>query len=1158
MSIIGKLAMSELEAGWIMRIRNARNWKSWPGTPIYSYRITADEYHSLCNILATRCKSEPIKDLLQEPGFVSMFVIYAAEWWKREYSGGAWNWANIVGKISDKDKDVSRTVLADGVTRGLKILGVPVDTDTDGKIYFGAIVANGGLPANYMVVSTVESSFVRMIRACLSDAIKFVMGPAALMANIQSRAISMNIPDSLRNTQVYELIMSVIQVIVSLKERYKLESPDKAIEILDNETGATWRDDFPILLEDDAVIELFKSFIKTAASNKALARRPYVLRVLQDGKMVLRFMFPDKPTDGDFFIEYFNVTGGAGLPRKFFINTWGDNPLCVAKVVSNIIGDSRYHIVGVANNNYDVSDAVALTLYSPDGGNFGVPMRLAESINLSAPLIFIRDSESNYIYQTYGSVDLKESECFIGVIQDSDLNKELRSLSHVETFDIGDTTYNLYKCDSDILFGEYQVCLNRPDSTAYQYVLGGRLFGSGCGIRSSQYEVYVGLPSLSYLDPEGNMMLCPRPVYRRHNTDEDLKPFECVGLIDVCHVQDGKTKCRLPAFVLPDDANVQLTSMDMNRALISFNNIGEIDTVPRASNLYECDVVNRTQITVCATTKQTPDSVGFKLSDGANGVNIRVPFPVSGAAFFDSQQNCINGQSLSLHRAANGGVRIKIFAKGTQRNDFSVKISVGLHEFNYALHLPGDYIELSLADYLRDISYLFVAHNASRVRVSVRGGANEQYVDVYPYDYTLQSDGTLHGKTKSTTTDATVFCAANVLLPSVVPMRLPVSDGHVDFSVLDNSPGAYLIYSAPESDVSLLPTLWSNLPTETSVTSLATLLPGNNYDSIMAHLSKDMCDLSHSDWELVSNLADLFLHYQIPMHGFMLWDCVSYDSRSLASFLFRLKIQNYKAFFVKLRDSLFVNVALVSRAVLRDTVARYLAYIGQTPDLIHLLALRYDAIADTFQEIEFILATEMFSPLQAFDIITNQAYQSLPYFTRLQSNLRVWSNATNSPKAAQAQYMGQLFGDSSNRVIRPGHYDDDMPESDTVKKAPPLVYMLNSHFDSSATASYAGINAPFERLISRCSDRCYQECTCYTDSCLFSDYDQRCKLSPRDASIIHFPMFCAALAFCDNGDGFLSDSEIKNAVCAYMRWDRFYFIQAYRITTIIMVSTMGQ
>ena len=77
------------------------------------------------------------------PAECACFVLYAAEWWHREYAGGAWRWTHILESIGPNFYvDVLERTYA--VERGLRAWGH--QPSGAGKRYLGAIVAQGGLP----------------------------------------------------------------------------------------------------------------------------------------------------------------------------------------------------------------------------------------------------------------------------------------------------------------------------------------------------------------------------------------------------------------------------------------------------------------------------------------------------------------------------------------------------------------------------------------------------------------------------------------------------------------------------------------------------------------------------------------------------------------------------------------------------------------------------------------------------------------------------------------------------------------------------------------------------------------------------------------------------------------------------------------------------
>mgnify|MGYP003713055517 CR=1 FL=1 len=70
------------------------------GRWLYAYRLTLQEYQSLKSIIHEAATVTPMSLLARRnQRFAALFVLYAAEWWRREYDGGAWKWAPIFASL---------------------------------------------------------------------------------------------------------------------------------------------------------------------------------------------------------------------------------------------------------------------------------------------------------------------------------------------------------------------------------------------------------------------------------------------------------------------------------------------------------------------------------------------------------------------------------------------------------------------------------------------------------------------------------------------------------------------------------------------------------------------------------------------------------------------------------------------------------------------------------------------------------------------------------------------------------------------------------------------------------------------------------------------------------------------------------------------------
>jgi len=74
------------------------------GRPLYRYRLSESEFDDLEALLQDKVSRISHRFPLNElgtrfPGFPALFVLYAAEWWRRRFDGSHWSWDPILKVI---------------------------------------------------------------------------------------------------------------------------------------------------------------------------------------------------------------------------------------------------------------------------------------------------------------------------------------------------------------------------------------------------------------------------------------------------------------------------------------------------------------------------------------------------------------------------------------------------------------------------------------------------------------------------------------------------------------------------------------------------------------------------------------------------------------------------------------------------------------------------------------------------------------------------------------------------------------------------------------------------------------------------------------------------------------------------------------------------
>lgn len=1148
--------MEPIEKDWLNKMMGDRQI-TIDGRPLYAYRITSAEYKSLQEVLSARCK-EPLSldELLEERGFSILFVFFATEWYKREYVGGFWRWDDIFSKFTTKTvKNPNRR--SDAVQNALRSLKREIPQDVAGKKYFGAIITNGGLPAKYIQNNTSPLGIRGLITAALKYKLKYAVSDEDLIGYVEDRAASYNFPDSLQNESMYQLIVDVVEKVVDLKHRYNLNSKSGVITKLDA-ANPSWREEFPILLEDDAIRTLLNALVQDASEVKVAQKRPFVRRFLNGNFdelfLDMEISFPSKPVEKDYFVRYFSMD--EDLPQTFYLHTWDNEKTKVAKIEADLFNPDVYSITSYSNK-MSVTDSVVLETYSPINENNvnGFKVRLAESIDLSEPLVFIRDEKGKYVYVGSGGIGVAASVCWIGIPADSVAPV---GLELINTFKIATQLFDLYKCDKDNVF--VNGCEIRLNDTTKpkQYVLGGRLLK----YRTKPYDAYMGVPQLYYVDEDQNYIKEQNIVYRRHRSEETLPLTECYGLVDVCCVKNNRVVCKLPAFIFPAETVFEYQNTLANSGEIQICNCIELNIIPANNPNYSAAVLgNIVSVKSLSDIPPANIDIGIVFPKNMGRADVELPFPAKGFGFYNEEKCSINNKVISLNDLY--GKRINIFG-------LSDTCCLGMisesQRIDKDLPTKDLFAEYRLSDYENDIRFLL--SDAGEDIVLTLADSFNRPAKLYVSKYDMVPDvgnGVVFVNIKTAVElDKVNLLAVDMFKHDAMPISIKISsDGIVDITNLKDS--VYIIYTSADSRFSMKPIVYRNIPNP-KINDFYHYIIWGDSESLGRILTEELTlGFDSPVWQDIDRISQLFVNNEIPLDAINLWSCIVNSSRLLAMYLVRATfVKPYlvkeQAFtdvvklaeslidsqqscgakmLYKMRNELLVNLALMPVEILRDTISDYknffervlndvfITYIHlnyeQTlwPYMIEKMKEPYDRvkgrifdkqysiIAKNFKEISFVLCKLMFEPQDFFRINSENGED----YKILRSNMLDWAN----DKVTIMDWNSRLFGEINQ--------------------------MLNAYI-SPITDGYVGIQMPHnicDTMLLKCKQ---------VDSKNIPLFNFNKYFEARNY-VIHFPMFCAWLA---NGgqDSYLKNPELIKTVKNFIRFHISYFLEAYRISTIIL------
>lgn len=90
---------------WLLHLLKRLELSRPDQRPLYQYRVTDQEFQEIRKTL--KISNYPGLTNVSNQYWNAAFVIYAAEWWRREYAGGAWRWEDIFQSFGATAKDLT-------------------------------------------------------------------------------------------------------------------------------------------------------------------------------------------------------------------------------------------------------------------------------------------------------------------------------------------------------------------------------------------------------------------------------------------------------------------------------------------------------------------------------------------------------------------------------------------------------------------------------------------------------------------------------------------------------------------------------------------------------------------------------------------------------------------------------------------------------------------------------------------------------------------------------------------------------------------------------------------------------------------------------------------------------------------------------------------
>jgi len=267
-----------LPKDWLKQFLASRHTNAPDGQPLYRYRLSESDFETLKSSLKTSALFG-VANITEVSGWNAAFVIYAAEWWRREYDGSSWSWKKVFSSFGADAKALSTARRSLVVESGLRYWGRKVRIINGSSRYLGSIAIEGGLPLNQLNKSS--GWLGRVFKQAIPKYTR--LQHTGIHADTLIGECDYIIPPTYQNDQIHAILGDMVQTVVALKQKYQLHERDSPVSYLDQQIPS-WRERFPLPIETEVGQKLLSDMIITVAKAADEMSLPFRgIRCVRDG-----------------------------------------------------------------------------------------------------------------------------------------------------------------------------------------------------------------------------------------------------------------------------------------------------------------------------------------------------------------------------------------------------------------------------------------------------------------------------------------------------------------------------------------------------------------------------------------------------------------------------------------------------------------------------------------------------------------------------------------------------------------------------------------------------------------------------------------------------------------------------------------------------------
>lgn len=901
---------------WKLSFLGSRGRQSADGRTLHQYRLSDAEFADLeqllrkwLNLLLNRFG---LSNLPQLTGFSALFVLFAAEWWRRRFDGGHWSWDPILEAIGADPESWSQDQRSDCVRYGLRDWGVELRS-TGGLRFLGSIAVQGGLPLRLLAED--RGGIGRLLGQVLRQAGGAGVTQSDLLSWIES--LHTMLPKSYRQAAVFALLADTAWTVLRLKEEAELTPGVDAIAKLDANVP-DWRDRFPLRVDDDHARGLIERLVKDAAlvrSQRGVVPIAVERRIVpgEIGIWILQSVVALPETLSAKQLAALFSENEQEIPRFADLSLATDADHATTSV-RRMAGHERYRVERAAwgHAGEPAAREYVLRLAATDGRVWSAHAPRGEAMDEELPWVF-GDGDQSHKFLRQGSGGVGAEEALVAVPPGWTItltgNSTLADCG--ELSGLGRKVFRV-RGAVEMHDGAGTTCRTRTGQAgATEESIEWRGKRVWLDFLSPSIA-FRGRPQIYRVDEEGTAQRLEGAVgWSIPGARLPAAPND-IGPLAARYPSTGEVRHRCRFVALPDLAALELIPGSATEGGIRLNHWGASATKVVSEGIDATTVRTDGALTLQVAMRagaRTPEQIEIEVfwPHTPIPVQLRVPFPARGARLFDERgRDHRPGSVLCAQQLA--GVRLLVLSgRENARVTLEIRGSAGQVPRVHALRsLEGAFgVEARLQDYATDIQHLLAFDDSpdARVRVLLRIGGAEQFrFDVARYAAKLELtnpdvclDAAGFAAISIAEAESLPVLAVRLERPGDEPVPLAprksqgVATGAWEFQPQVREPGAWLVFPGPGAILPFRPTLWSIAGVVESKTPLASCIgiaDRREREAALHACFKVMtADFLDPSWIEVDRLVGLLGH--LPLATLDLWRCISRSSDAMAAIAFR-------------------------------------------------------------------------------------------------------------------------------------------------------------------------------------------------------------------------------------------------------------------------------